>query len=104
MKVHGLEKLEAFATRHPLVRSWVAAWLADAQGAQWGNPQDVKYRYPSASILSGNRVVFNVKGNDYRMVSSIAYRMGIVVVTWTGTHAEYSKISWEVTENETSSR
>ncbi|WP_308445058.1 type II toxin-antitoxin system HigB family toxin [Paraburkholderia flagellata] len=104
MKVHGLDRLDGFASKHPPARVWIGAWLADARDAQWSCSHDIKLRYPTASFLAGNRVIFNVKGNDYRMVSNVAYRMGIVVVTWVGTHAEYSKINWEVRQNEASSR
>ena len=104
MKVHGLDKLDDFASKHPPARAWISAWLADARDATWLSSHDIKFRYPAASFLTGNRVIFNVKGNDYRMVSNVAYRMGIVVVTWIGTHAEYSKINWEVRQNEASNR
>ena len=104
MKVHGLDKLDDFASKHPPARAWISAWLADARDATWLSSHDIKFRYPAVSFLAGNRVIFNVKGNDYRMVSNVAYRMGIVVVTWIGTHAEYSKINWEVRQNEASSR
>jgi mRNA interferase HigB len=104
MKVHGLDKLDSFSVKHPSARSWIGAWLADASDARWLSPHDIKFRYPTASFLGANRVIFNVKGKDYRMVSNVAYRMGIVVVTWIGTHAEYSKINWEVRQNEASNR
>lgn len=104
MKVHGLDKLADFTTKHPLARAWVRSWLADARDAKWVCSHDIKFRYPTASFLGGNRVIFNVKGNDYRMVSNVAYQMGIIVVAWVGTHDEYSKINWEVRQNEASSR
>ena len=68
------------------------AWYAEASRAEWRQPADIKAQYANASILKGNRVVFNIKGNDYRLVSAIAYRMGIVYVKFVGTHAQYDRI------------
>ena len=55
------------------------------------DPQDIKNRYRSADFLAGNRAIFNIKGNDFRLVVKIRYQNGIVVVEWVGTHAEYDK-------------
>jgi mRNA interferase HigB len=68
------------------------AWLAEAKLARWACPQDVKDHYSSASIVANNRVVFNIKGNDYRLIVAIAYRMQYVYVKFVGTHADYDKI------------
>ena len=68
------------------------AWYAEASRAEWRQRADIKAQYANASILKGNRVVFNIKGNDYRLVSAIAYRMGIVYVKFVGTHAQYDRI------------
>jgi mRNA interferase HigB len=100
MKVIGLHILDAFQRRHPVVRSWVGAWVADAKGAKWTTSHDIKSRYASASFLSNNKVVFNVKGNDFRLVTQIAYPQEIVLIKWAGTHAEYDKVNWEDVSNE----
>jgi len=63
--------------------------------AQWRTPQDVKAAYPKASILKASRVVFNIKGNDYRLVAALQYRAGVVAIRSFGTHAEYDKIDAE---------
>ena len=68
------------------------AWLFEAKSAQWTCPQDVKNQYATASIIANNRVVFNIKGNDYRLVVAIAYKMQYVYVKFIGTHAEYDKV------------
>jgi mRNA interferase HigB len=104
MKVHGMVKLDEFRRRHPVARSWVNAWIADAKGASWSAPQDIKLRYSSASFLAGNVVIFNVKGRDYRLVTQVAYKMGVVVIKWIGPHSEYDKMTWEGAQNEASSR
>ncbi len=65
------------------------------QGAQWRTPQDILDHYRSADILPGNRVVFNIKGNQYRLVVKIHYNTGIVYIRFVGTHAEYDKVDAE---------
>ena len=67
------------------------AWITDVEGARWHTPQDIKERYASASMLERNIVIFNVRGNEYRLVTVVAYQVGVVTVEWIGTHAEYSK-------------
>jgi mRNA interferase HigB len=68
------------------------AWFAEVKFAQWATPQDVKNRYANASVIANNRVVFNIKGNDYRLIVAIAYKMQYVYVKFIGTHAEYDKV------------
>lgn len=87
----GVDALVAFAKKHADAESPLQAWLAEAKDAEWRTPQDVKDRYAHASILAGDRVVFNVKGNDYRLLVRISYVVGIVRVERIGTHAEYDK-------------
>jgi len=60
-----------------------------------GEPPDIKARYATASILKTGRVVFNIKGNDYRLVTQVNYAAGIIRIRWVGTHAEYDKINAE---------
>lgn len=85
------EKLYQFITKHPDTRSWIENWISDVQNAHWQNTQDVKARYSSASFLADRIVIFNVKGNSYRLEVQIAYKTKKVIVKWAGTHAEYSK-------------
>lgn len=94
MDVVGREVLEDFKRRHPDVQSQVDAWLLEAEEARWVTPHAVTDRYSTASILSGNRVVFNIKGNSYRLLVRIAYRHGTVLVLMAGTHAEYDR--WDL--------
>src|SRR5262245_9008776 len=76
-------------------RSQYDAWLAIASRAGWRTPEDVKASYPKASILKAGRVVFNIKGNDYRLVTAIQYRAGALVIRFFGSHAEYDRIDAE---------
>jgi mRNA interferase HigB len=76
-------------------RTQYEAWLNIVTLAGWRNPQDVKVAYPKASILKAGRVVFNIKGNDFRLVARIQYQAGVLAIRFFGTHAEYDKIDAE---------
>jgi mRNA interferase HigB len=71
------------------------AWLEIVARADWRNPEDIKRSYPKASILKAGRVVFNIKGNDYRLVARVQYQAGILAIRFFGTHAEYDEIDAE---------
>ncbi len=94
MDVVGREVLEDFKLRHPDAQSQVDAWLLEAEETRWDTPHSVTKRYSTASILSENRVVFNVKGNSYRLLVRIAYRLGTVLVLKAGTYAECNR--WDL--------
>jgi mRNA interferase HigB len=72
------------------------AWFHEVQRARWRNSAEVRKRYATASIVSADRVVFNIKGNSYRLVVAIDYEKGIVWIKWLGTHQDYDAI--DVTE------
>jgi mRNA interferase HigB len=91
MKVLGREKLAEFCEKHADCRKWIANWLADASDSRWATSHDIKSRYPSASFLATNIVIFNVRGNEYRMEVQVAYNVGVVTVKWVGTHDQYMK-------------
>lgn len=91
MQVLGKDKLISFYKKHANAKSVIEAWIAEAQSAKWNTPQDIKDRYRSADFLDGNRVIFNIKGNHYRLVVKVRYQNGVAVVEWVGTHAEYDK-------------
>ena len=91
MRIVGRDKLDKFCRVHADSRIWMNNWIADTNSASWRTPQDIKAQYVTASFLDGNRVIFNVKGNRYRLEVQLAYNTGVVVVRWIGTHAEYTK-------------
>lgn len=91
MKVIGEKILDDFGKKHSEVRSQIMAWVYEAEEAEWQTPNDIKTRYPHASFLADNRVVFNLKGNKYRLDTKITYKNKIVLIKRIGTHAEYSK-------------
>jgi mRNA interferase HigB len=74
------------------VKSALDAWFHEVLRADWKAPADVVKAYAKASIVGPDRVVFNIKGNDYRLVAAINYRHQIVFIKWIGTHADYDKI------------
>ena len=74
------------------------AWLAEATKATWTQPADIKAQYGNASIIANNRVVFNIKGNDYRLIVSVAYKMQWFYVKFVGTHKQYDAIDAETVE------
>ena len=94
MHVVALRNLQSYweQPRRSVAQGALKAWFAEAKLAQWTSPQDVKNQYANASIIANNRVVFNIKGNDYRLIVAIAYRMQYVYVKFIGTHAEYDKV------------
>ena len=91
MKVLGRNKLNEFSQQHTRAKKALDAWFSETLKANWKTPQDIKDRYRSADFLSGNRVIFNIKGNHYRLVVKVRYQNGIVAVEWVGTHSEYDK-------------
>jgi mRNA interferase HigB len=76
---------------HPL-KSAVDAWFAEASKARWTGTADVKARYATASIVSADRIVFKIKGNDYRLIVSVDFEKSIVWIKWIGTHKDYDRI------------
>ncbi|WP_341939625.1 type II toxin-antitoxin system HigB family toxin [Marinimicrobium sp. C2-29] len=91
MRVLGRDKLYKFIKKHANSKGALESWLAEAEVASWETPDQVRARYPRASILPGNRVVFRIKGNDYRLMVRARYQQGVLRVEWVGTHAEYDK-------------
>ncbi len=89
MKVIGLLKLYKFLENHTDCEQQVFAWIAEVKEAVWTIPNDIKARYVSASFLADNRVVFNIKGNNYRLDTKVYYQRQVVMIKRIGTHAEY---------------
>lgn len=68
------------------------AWIYEVKFSSWDNANELKTKYRNASIISSKRVVFNIKGNDYRLIVDVEYKLKIVFIVWFGTHSEYDKI------------
>ncbi len=72
--------------------SALKAWLYEARFSNWENASELKAKYRNASIISSKRVVFNIKGNDYRLIVDVEYKLRIIFIVWFGTHKEYDEI------------
>ena len=99
MRIISVKKLRDFIEKHPQSKTSLEAWWYEANSANWQNSQQIKAKYASASFIGNNRVVFNIKGNDFRLVVAIAYRFGAIYIKFVGTHDEYDKIDVMSVEN-----
>jgi mRNA interferase HigB len=92
MRIVSRKTLREFWVKHPAAQAQLRAWYAIALAADWRSPADVKATFGNASIVAGNRVVFNIKGNDYRLIVKMAYGFGKCWVRFVGTHSEYNRV------------
>ncbi len=98
MRVIAVSTLRGFWERYPDAEQPLKAWHEEATNASWIQPADIKAQYRSASVLKNRRVVFNIKGNDYRLIVAIAYKLQIAYVKFVGTHNEYDAADAETVE------
>ena len=105
MRVIARRALREFvATRirhrdHPALKSALDAWFAEVSQANWTSTADVKRLYATASIVSAERIVFNIKGNAYRLVVAVDFEKTIVWIKWVGTHRDYDQINAKEVEH-----
>lgn len=92
MRVISKKILREFWEKHVDSEQQLKSWYQETSVAEWKSPKQIKKDYPSASFLADNRVVFNIKGNKYRLVVRINYEYRMVWIRFIGTHAEYDKI------------
>lgn len=92
MRIIARRTLRNFWKRHPKAKGPLEAWHQEVAHADWASPSAVKAHFRSASILQGNRVVFNMAGNQYRLVVKINYSYRVIYIRFIGTHAEYDAI------------
>lgn len=95
MKLLGKQILHEFKEQHADTRSQIESWEAEVEEAQWSTPADLKRRYPKASFLRNQHVVFDICWNRYRLLVQITYKSGIVLLKRIGTHKEYD--NWKLT-------
>lgn len=100
MHIVAVRYLRAFWEKNPDSEQALKSWADEAKKANWSQPAQIKDQYRSASILKNKRVVFNIKGNDYRLVVSVAYHYQAVYVKFIGTHKEYDAVDAETVEME----
>ncbi|EJW10071.1 putative membrane protein [Rhodovulum sp. PH10] len=106
MRIIARRTLRAFVERHaghkdqPALKAAVDAWFDEVRRAQWRNTADVKRRYATASIIGADRIVFNFKGNSYRLVVAVDFEKSIVWIKWIGTHRDYDAVDVGTVEHE----
>ena len=93
MRIIAEKTLKDYWTKHAEVQGQLEAWLEHVSRATWTKPADVQAEYGEDIILPGDRAVFNIKGNQYRMVVKIHYKSQIVFIRFIGTHKEYDRIN-----------
>ena len=92
MRVIAANTIKDYWEEHPDSEPSLKAWLQEVEQSNWKTPHELKQKYRHASILTGKRVVFNIGGNNFRLIVDIEYRLKIVFVVWFGTHSQYDLI------------
>ncbi|MBC2658046.1 type II toxin-antitoxin system HigB family toxin [Pseudomonas sp. MSSRFD41] len=100
MRIIAVSQLKTFWERYPDAEQPLLAWLDEARNAQWSNPAQIKDQYRNASILKSRRVVFNIKGNEYRLIVAVAYRFGALYIEFVGTRRQYAAIDADSVDRE----
>lgn len=95
MRIISRKTLREFWEKHPDSRQPLQAWYDDAKHADWKSPADIKSIYRNASFLANNRVVFNIKGNSYRLIVAVQYAHSLLYIRFVGTHKQYDRIDSE---------
>lgn len=94
MELIGVHLLHDFIGTHADSRSQIESWKIEVEEAQWATPHELKCRYPKASILKDQNVIFDICGNKYRIWAKLSYRSQVIIVKKIGTHKEYDK--WQI--------
>ena len=92
MRILAISALREFWKKHHDAEIPLRSWYAAASRADWRSPAAVKASYRNANIIANNRVVFNIKGNDYRLITAVHYNRRMMFIRFVGTHREYDKI------------
>jgi mRNA interferase HigB len=98
VRVIAVSHLRAFWATHADAEQPLRAWVKAVGAAGWKRPSDITAQFTTASVLKSRRVVFNIKGNDYRLVVAVAYRFAAVYVKFIGTHGEYNRVDADTVE------
>jgi mRNA interferase HigB len=92
MRIIATKTLKTYWEKFPMAKEALLSWYEETETAEWNNSNELKAQYRNASILTSKRVVFNIHGNDYRLIVVIEYRLKMVFVVWFGTHSQYDRI------------
>jgi mRNA interferase HigB len=93
LRIIAKKILQEFWEAHADCEQQLKSWFQESCRSEWKNPNEIKQEYTSASILNDNRVVFNIKGNKYRLIVKINFEYQMVWIRFIGTHSEYDKIN-----------
>lgn len=96
MRIIKRKTLADFWEKHEDSEQALKSWFNEVRHSEWKNTSDIKAKYRSADFITGSRIVFNIKGNKYRLIVEVKYKLKIVYIRFIGTHAEYDKIDAEV--------
>ena len=92
MKLLNKELLEKFVRKNASSSNAINRWIEQMEGAVFFNHNELKSAFPSVDYVGKSRYVFNIKGNDYRLVAIVIFAAGSLTICFVGTHAEYDKI------------
>lgn len=92
MRIIAIKTLRDYWRKFAAAKEALLLWHEEAATTDWNNPNELKAQYLNASIINNKRVVFNIHGNNYRLIVDIEYRLKIVFVVWFGTHKQYDKV------------
>ena len=95
MRIIAVRNLKAFWKKYPDSKKSLLALQSIVKSSRWKNANEVKLAFPFVSVLKNNRIVFNIKGNDYRLIVAFNFKAGISFVCFIGTHSEYDKVNAE---------
>jgi mRNA interferase HigB len=93
LRVIAKKLLREFWEKHSDCEQQLKSWYQETSKAEWQNSNEIKLDYPTASIIGNNRIVFNIKGNSYRLIIKINFDYQMVWIRFIGTHSEYNKIN-----------
>lgn len=93
MRVIAKKILREFWEKHSDCEQQLKAWFQETSKTEWTNLNEIKVEYPSASIIGNDRIVFNIKGNKYRLIVKINFDYQMVWIRFIGTHSEYDKVN-----------
>ncbi|SRR5579883_310025 len=98
MRIIARRTLREFVERRagqkdqPALKAALDSWFSEVRKAQWASAADIKTMYRTASVVTSERIVFNIKGNDYRLVVAVDFEKGVVWIKWIGSHRDYDRI------------
>jgi mRNA interferase HigB len=92
-RIYARSTLREYWEKYPETEQYLKTWYDTAMASDWKTPNDVRQTYGTASILKESRIVFNIKGNSYRLVTKINFEKQWIFIRFIGTHKEYEKIN-----------